>query len=71
MDYRENHVRARDGRLVEIEAVWIVEAERLDDGVMVAASASGPSVEQAWATLHADIDEARVRTLSRVRLVGG
>lgn len=71
MDYRENHVRTRDGRLVEIEAVWIVEAERLDDGVMVAATATGRNVEEAWANLRADIDDARVRTLSRVRLVGG
>src|ERR1700741_4025911 len=34
MDYRENHVRARDGRLVEVEAVWVAEAERFD-GSMV------------------------------------
>lgn len=70
MDYRENHVRGRNGRLVEIEAVWIAEAERFD-GQMVVASATGANVEEAWAALRADINDARVRTLSRVRLVGG
>ncbi|MGZ4700655.1 MAG: hypothetical protein ACXWBO_08775 [Ilumatobacteraceae bacterium] len=69
LDYRENHVRARDGRLVEVEAVWIAEAERFD-GAMVSASAIGTTIEEAWATLRADIDCSRVRTLSRVRLLG-
>ena len=68
LDYRENHVRARDGRLVEVKAVWIAEAERFD-GAMRVASAVGASVEEAWATLRADIDGSRVRTLSRVRLL--
>ena len=69
LDYRENHVRARDGRLVEVEAVWVAEAERFD-GAMVVASAMGSTVEEAWAQLRSDIDCSRVRTLSRVRLVG-
>ena len=68
MDYRENHIRARDGRLVEVEAVWVAEAERFD-GPMVSASAKGATIEEAWAALRADIDCSRVRTLSRVRLV--
>ena len=68
LDYRENHVRGRDGRLVEVEAVWIAEAERFD-GAMVVASATGATVEEAWATLRTDIDCSRVKTLSRVRLV--
>ncbi len=66
LDYRENHVRGRNGRLVEVEAIWIAEAERFD-GAMRSASAVGASIEEAWATLRADIDGARVRTLSRVR----
>jgi hypothetical protein len=69
LDYRENHVRGRDGRLVEVEAVWIAEAERFD-GTMVVASATGADVDAAWAALRANIDGARVRTLSRVRLLG-
>ena len=68
LDYRENHVRGRNGRLVEVEAVWIAEAERFD-GMMVVASATGPNVEQAWATLRDDIESSRFRTLSRIRLL--
>jgi hypothetical protein len=67
MDYRENHVRGRDGRLVGVEAVWIAEAERFD-GMMIVASATGANVEEAWSALRADIDCSRYRTLSRVRL---
>jgi hypothetical protein len=69
MDYRENHVRGRNGRLVEVQPIWVAEAERFDGGMTVA-SAKGSSIEEAWAALRADIDGARVRTLSRVRLLG-
>ena len=68
MDYRENHVRGRDGRLLEVEAVWVAEAERFD-GMMVVASATGRNVEEAWATLRDDIESSRYRTLSRIRLL--
>jgi hypothetical protein len=69
LDYRENHVRARDGRLIEIEPVWIAEAERFD-GALVVASAVGATPDEAWDALISDIDAARVRTTSRIRLVG-
>jgi hypothetical protein len=68
MDYRENHVRGRNGRLVEVQAVWVAEAERFD-GALAVASATGSTVEEAWATLRADIADSRVQTLSRVRLL--
>jgi hypothetical protein len=68
MDYRENHIRGRNGRLVEVQAIWVAEAERFDGGV-TSASAQGSSIEEAWAALRADIDGSRVRTLSRVRMV--
>ena len=68
LDYRENHIRGRNGRLVEVQAVWVAEAERFD-GAMTVASATGASVEEAWATLRADIDGSRVHTFSRVRLL--
>src|SRR6185295_1217372 len=68
LDYRENHVRGRDGRLVEVEAVWIAEAERFD-GMMVSASAKGSTVEEAWAALRDDIESSRCRTLSRIRVL--
>jgi hypothetical protein len=67
LDYRENHVRGRDGRLLGVEAVWEAEAERFD-GMMVSAKAKGSSVEEAWAALRDDIENSRYRTLSRIRL---
>jgi len=69
LDYRENHVRGRDGRLIEIHAVWIAEAERFD-GTMDVASATASNPDEAWATLRADIDCSRYRSLSRIRLLG-
>ena len=68
MDYRENHVRGRDGRLLEVEAVWVAEAERFD-GMIVVASATGSNVEEAWAALRDDIESSRYRSLSRIRLL--
>ena len=67
LDYRENHVRALDGRLLRVEAVWMAEAERFD-GPLVVASASGRSAEEAWANLRADVEAAQVTTRGRVRL---
>src|SRR3954452_2940475 len=69
LDYRENHVRGRDGRLIEIRAVWIAEAERFD-GTMDVASATAPNADDAWATLRDDIESSRYRSLSRIRLLG-
>ena len=69
LDYRENHVRGRDGRLVEVEAVWIAEAERFD-GMMVSASAKGSTIEDAWSALRDDIESSRYQTLSRIRVLG-
>lgn len=68
LDYRENHIRGRDGRLIEVEAVWIAEAERFD-GVIRAASATGPTIEDAWATLRTDIEYGPVPTPMRIRLI--
>ena len=69
LDYRENHVRGRDGQLIEIQAVWIAEAERFD-GTMDVASAPATNPADAWATLRADIESSRYRSLSRIRLLG-
>lgn len=68
LDYRENHVRGRDGKLLEVVPVWTVEAERFD-GSLVVASASGPTADDAWAALRAEVDAERTRTTGRIRLV--
>lgn len=67
LDYRENHVRGLDGRLLRVEPVWTAEAERYD-GEIVVASATGATADAAWANLWADIDAAIVTTRRRVRL---
>jgi len=68
LDYRENHLRARDGRLLEVAPTWTAEAERFDGEVAVA-SAAGSTIEEAWALLRSAIEADRTRTASRVRLV--
>jgi len=67
LDYRENHVRGLDGRLLRVEPVWTAEAERFD-GEVIVASATGNTADLAWANLRADIDAALVTTRRRVRL---
>jgi len=61
MDYRENHVRAWDGRLRQLHVRWFAEAERdgEEDPTVVAASASTEA--RAWARLRAEADTVDVR----------
>ena len=67
LEFRENHVRSLDGRLLRVEPVWIAEAERYD-GQVVVASAAGSSPDEAWGRLHADVAASNVHTLQRVRI---
>jgi hypothetical protein len=67
LDYRENHVRSLDGRLLRVEAVWVAAAERYD-GELSVASAEGETSGEAWERLRDEIDAARVRTLQFVRV---
>ena len=68
LDYRENHLRARDGRLLEIAPTWTAEAERFDGEVSVA-TAVGATIEEAWALLRSAIESGGTRTVSRVRVL--
>jgi len=68
LEYRENHVRGRDGTLIEAVPCWTAEAERYE-GELSYASAVAPTVEEAWAAVRADIDADRARTTTRVRLL--
>ena len=68
LDYRENHLRARDGRLLEVAPTWTAEAERFDGDVCVA-SAVGATVEEAWARLRDAIAADETTTAPRVRLL--
>src|SRR5215207_6977235 len=66
LDYRENHVRGLDGRLLRVEPVWVAEAERYDGEVAVA-SAEGSTADEAWENLSEEIAAARVMTWQRVK----
>jgi hypothetical protein len=68
LEYRENHLRARDGRLLEIAPTWTAEAERFD-GDYAVASAVGASIDEAWAELRRAIEAERTTTVSRVRVL--
>lgn len=71
LDYRENLIRARDGRLLQVEPVWHAEAERSEaarwrgehDGQrgidFIAATAD--SVDAVWARLRVEAELADVR----------
>jgi hypothetical protein len=52
LEYRENHVRGRNGRLLEVVPHWVAEAERFD-GVGALLTASGETADEAWANLRA------------------
>jgi hypothetical protein len=52
LEYRENHVRGRNGRLLEVVPHWVAEAERFA-GAGVVATASGETADEAWANLRA------------------
>lgn len=67
LDFRENHVRGLDGRLLRVESIWIAEAERYVGHVEVA-SAEGSTAEEAWRRVADDISESRVRQFRRVRM---
>lgn len=67
LDFRENHVRGLDGRLLRVEPVWIAEAERYVGEVEVA-YAEAPTCDEAWELLAHRVASADVRRTERVRI---
>ena len=70
LDYRENLIRARDGRLLQVEPVWHAEAERSDAGRWGSAAAeqgvdfitaTAETVDAVWSRLHVEAELADVR----------
>lgn len=70
LDYRENLIRARDGRLLQVEPVWHAEAERSERGWpgdlgvergidFIVATAD--SVDAVWSKLRVEAELAYVR----------
>jgi len=67
LDFRENHDRGLDGRLLRVEEVWVAVAERYD-GDLAVATATGATPDEAWAAVSGEIAASRVSTLRRVRI---
>lgn len=55
LEFRENHLRSDEGRLVDVETVWVAEAERpiSDGGSVEVVTATARSESRAWARLLA------------------
>ena len=68
LDYCENHIRGRDGRLIEVVPSWTAEAEWFD-GDLAFASAIGATAEEAWAHLRDDVEAGRTTITTRLRLL--
>ena len=62
LEYRENHVRARDGRLEQLQVVWRAEAERVaaDRGTQVV-QATGSTLGKVWSRLRTEAELVDVR----------
>jgi hypothetical protein len=70
LDYRENLIRGRDGRLLQVEPVWHAEAERSDAGRWGSAgseqgvdfiTATAETVDAVWSRLRVEAELADVR----------
>jgi hypothetical protein len=67
LEYRENHVRGRDGRLRQLHVQWHAVAERVDDdGSLSVISAQGSTVDKAWSRLRLQAELAAVREVAGV-----
>lgn len=65
LEFRENNVRGRDGRLLQVEEIWHAEAERgavtrADRGVDFI-HATAESVDEVWSKLRRRAELADVR----------
>lgn len=68
LEYRENHVRGRDGRLRQLHVEWHAVAERSalgSDRAPLVITASGSTVDKAWSRLRLGAELADVEARSR------
>ena len=63
LDFRENNVRGRDGRLLQVEEIWHAEAERhaTRERSVDFIHATAESVDEVWAKLRRQAELAEVR----------
>lgn len=74
LDYRENHRRGRDGRLLAVSALWCAEAERVPAPLRARDGTARGGIDVIWATADtADGAWAQLRLeaeLADVRFAG-
>lgn len=61
LSYRENHVRGWDGTLLDVQPVWLAEAERADRAATsrsVVLQVSAGTIDAAWVLLRARTEAA-------------
>ncbi|HYN33078.1 MAG TPA: hypothetical protein VES40_10680 [Ilumatobacteraceae bacterium] len=65
LEFRENNVRGRDGRLLQVEEIWHAEAERDANGARTRGvhfiQATAESVDEVWAKLRRQAELADVK----------
>ena len=67
LEYRENHVRSRDGRLSQLRVEWHAVAERAEGGeAAVVIAACGSTVDKVWSRLRLQAELSTVKTSAPV-----
>lgn len=61
LEFRENNLRGRDGRLLQVEQIWYAEAERDAPGGLTIIHAAAEDVDEAWSRLRRQAELADVR----------
>jgi hypothetical protein len=61
LEFRENNVRGRDGRLLQVEEIWHAEAERDPRRGVDFIHATAESVDEVWSKLRRQAELADVR----------
>ena len=62
LEYRENHVRGRDGKLAHVQVVWQAEAEfDRDRASPLVVTATASTTDKVWSRLRTQAELADVR----------
>ncbi len=65
LEFRENNLRGRDGRLLQVEEIWYAEAERDAPGGLDVIHATAGDVDDVWSRLRRQAELADLRRPGR------